>query len=73
MSHDISPPPVDPQVVRRTLTIAGTFFGVGILLATLWVYKEVRRVRTMERLDAPVSDVSGAGKARSPGPTNSTP
>lgn len=73
MSQDSSQPPLDPRVVRRTLTIAGTFFGLGLLLACLWVYKEVRRVRTMERLDLPPA---GASSTRTPAPatpTNSPP
>lgn len=72
MNHDASNPPVDPAVVRRTLTIAGTFFGLGILLAGLWVYKEVHRVRTMERLDALPTGSAVNGSATPTASTNSS-
>ncbi len=45
--------PIDPRVVRRTLTIMGLLFGTGLLLSGLWVYQEVRRLGRVERLEQP--------------------
>ena len=50
MSEPTDNSPIDPRVVRRTLTIALTLFGIGFVLSGLWVYREARRVKNIERL-----------------------
>lgn len=56
------PTPIDPHVRRRTLTIVGTAFGLGFLLAGFWMSREILRVHRMERVPA------GDGEPSSPPP-----
>ena len=69
--------PIDPRVVRRTLTIMGLLFGTGLLLSGLWVFQEVRRLQSIERLEQPsrvsfpaVAPSAGVGLHTNPAPAS---
>lgn len=55
-------PEIDPAVVRRTLRIVGSIFGVGLVLAVFWMSKEVIRVRQMQRV--PMEEPAAPTKSR---------